>query len=951
MLKKVLFALAALCVLLPCSGAEKVIRKFPDATLTTNLKTKWAVTSKSFYIYAKEAQKFRGKKVVFRADATRVKGSASLGAGFRCSTKPGGLQAHNSFKFDSAENGKTVFVEAVVDIPDLENISQFNIQLAFRKKGKEITSWELKNIRFCEFDEAAARRIAKKAAEEKKVALPEGFAAEYTAKTAAKPLELVKDGKVLFTIVIPDKADNIAKFAAAEVAAHFKLAVGSAPAIIAESAYKSGPAIMIGATALAQKYGIDPDMLVPEYSVAARLNDVVVLSGGDAKEVPMESVKRRATVAVGTLFAAYDFLENVLGIRWYWPGKYGTHVPQTKNVSVHKLYLTAKPVYDTRTFFYSSMKGDPDVKSAEGALWFRRMRFGGSMGSPIANHSFNTWVKRFAKSKPEYLALQADGTRKTSDKPGGGHVCLSNPDVFKQTVQDKLDAFARNPNNKFSAVMPGDSLGLFHCRCDNCMKQVNTKATERGAFSNLVWGYVNRVAAEVAKKAPGRIITCCSYGSYQRRPDFPLNSNVAVTLCFGPVPRGTLSYKKAWKKIIDEWSATGARLYVWEYWNNSRYSRGVYGAPAIYPRQLKEIYAIDAGRISGRAIELSNVDGSGQSFKHWTDWLYDAQNIYVAGKLMWDLNADVDKILDDYYRDFFGPAEKPIRRFHEEMEAAWVRKGWLAGKWDFRRVWGELYPPAFVDRMMGLLKEAVKLAGNKEPYAYRTRKLLAAYKPFEVNSRMFRGGSRKTNPAVITVPKVAGKPAADEWNKGVVLKNFSDAYNVYTQASQTEMRLLHDGKFLYIKAKCTIPPLVSTVKWVPKHIGTRDGMLWSYESLEFFLARGKELYQFILAPDNRLYDAHSAPGGRRNSAVKWNAKKVSFSTTKGSTTWEGFLAIPLDEIQFAGKAHGGEFKFNAYRNCRYNFPNEPMTWEQSCYLPVFGSFYNTERFGTLKLGK
>ena len=946
MLKKIVPVLGAFLLLLPCGAAEKVIAKFKDVTMKTDLKTKWGTTTKSFYVFGKTARKYRGKKVVFRMDIKRIEGEAPLGATFRCSTKPGGLRVHNSFDFEYKATGETAAAEAVVDIPDLDNISQFNLQVGFRKKGKLITVWEMKNLRFCEFDEAAAKRLAAKALREKKTALPEGFAAEHAALTAAKPLELVKEGKILFTIVIPDKADNIARYTAQEIADHFKLAVGSAPAVIPEAQYKSGPAVFIGNTAMAQKYGVDPEMFVPEYAMVARVNDVILISGGDAREVPLTALKARASLAVGTYFAGCEFLESVLGIRWYWPGKYGTHIPRTKNVTVGKLYRTAQPKYDTRNFFYSRIKNDPDVTNADGAVWFRRLRFGGSKGSPIANHSFNSWVKRFAKSHPEYLALQADGTRKTSEKPGGGHVCLSNPDVFKQTVADKLETFAKNPNNNFSAVMPGDSLGLFHCRCEKCMSQVNTKATERGTFSNLVWGYVNRVAAEVAKKAPGKFITCCAYGSYHKRPDFPLMPNVAVTLCFGPVPRGSLSYKKAWKKMLDEWRPTGANLYVWEYWNNSRYKRGVYGAPAVYPRQLKEIYAMDMGLVKGRVIELANIDGSGQSLSEWTDWLYDVQNVYMAGKLMWDPNADVNRILDEYYRDFFGPAEKPIRQFHEEMEAAWVRKGWAPGKWDFRRVWSELYPPAFVDRMMGLLKEAVKLAGNKEPYAYRTRKLQNAYKVFDRNSRMFRGGNKKTNPAEVTVPRVAGKPTSADWSKGAVLKDFCDAYNVYSQESKTEMRLLHDGKFLYIKAKCTIPALVSTVKYAPAHIGKRDGLLWNYESLEFFLSQDKEIYQFILAPDNRLLDSHSKPGVKRG--IKWNARKVEFSAVKSSTSGEGYLAIPLDEIVFAGKGTPKECRFNAYRNCRYNFPNEPMTWEQSCYLPTFGSFGNVERFGTLK---
>ena len=162
----------------------------------------------------------------------------------------------------------------------------------------------------------------------------------------------------------------------------------------------------------------------------------------------------------------------------------------------------------------------------------------------------------------------------------------------------------------------------------------------------------------------------------------------------------------------------------------------------------------------------------------------------------------------------------------------------------------------------------------------------------------------------------------------------------------------HDGKFLYAAVIADIPAENADITKLPAATGRRDGFLWDFESIEFFFGgKDNQSYQFILAPDNRLYDAFSRPNGPKNSAVKWNSQKIEFNTVKGSTSWDGFLAIPLDEIKF-GKGKTEEvFKFNAYRNCRYNFPNEPMTWEQSCYLPTFGGFYNTERFGTLRLGK
>ena len=164
------------------------------------------------------------------------------------------------------------------------------------------------------------------------------------------------------------------------------------------------------------------------------------------------------------------------------------------------------------------------------------------------------------------------------------------------------------------------------------------------------------------------------------------------------------------------------------------------------------------------------------------------------------------------------------------------------------------------------------------------------------------------------------------------------------------MQLLHDGKFLYVKAECRIPMGVAGVTWAKPDTGKRDGLLWNYESLEFFLARGKETYQFILAPDSCLLDAFNTPANPKG-AMKWNSQKVQWSTVRKGIYWEGFLAIPLDEMKFSAKGKEGEFRFNAYRNCRYNMPGEPAKWEQSCYLPTFGGFHNINNFGTLILGK
>ena len=38
-------------------------------------------------------------------------------------------------------------------------------------------------------------------------------------------------------------------------------------------------------------------------------------------------------------------------------------------------------------------------------------------------------------------------------------------------------------------------------------------------------------------------------------------------------------------------------------------------------------------------------------------------NHYIAARLVWDLNADVDMLVEEYCRKFYGPAAEPMRKF------------------------------------------------------------------------------------------------------------------------------------------------------------------------------------------------------------------------------------------------------------------------------------------------
>ena len=53
-------------------------------------------------------------------------------------------------------------------------------------------------------------------------------------------------------------------------------------------------------------------------------------------------------------------------------------------------------------------------------------------------------------------------------------------------------------------------------------------------------------------------------------------------------------------------------------------------------------------------------------------WATQGLNFYVGAKLAWDASLDVDALLAEYYRRFYGRAEAPMRRYWECWEDAMI---------------------------------------------------------------------------------------------------------------------------------------------------------------------------------------------------------------------------------------------------------------------------------------
>ena len=675
-------------------------------------------------------------------------------------------------------------------------------------------------------------------------------------------------------------------------------------------------------------------------------------------------MRNKVRLPFGTLYATYEFLERALGVRWYWPGELGRLAPRRADLSVGTVRWEGAPSYDLRFCWYAAHR-EPKVSGLDSARWWRRMRWGGIGGNPVANHSFNGWEKRFGKAHPEYFALQRNGQRMNRCPSGShrGQMCLTHPDVLKQTIADKRATFDKWPAFRYSAVMPGDGMGGYFCQCPKCQAAHRPERGARGEHSELVWSLVNNVAAELRKTHPDSFITCCSYASYADPPKgVHFQPNVAVTICDGSFPNRMWkpSVKRDYAARVREWSTLVANVYVWDYWI-PRHHKGVYGSPSIIPHTIKEWFLLDRGRVRGHAIELENIDSEGRDLRGWADWMLDAVNVYVAMRLLWNMDTDVDAVLAEMYDKFYGPAGPWVRKFYEEMEARYAdpaTKGGVEPRWDYQTCWTRTYPKAFVKRVMDYLRKAEKATRGKEPYHARVALTLRGFLPFERESARWSASlERKVANDRIAVPEVAAAPTIDGklddacWRKAQAVGSFCDSFNSAELLGPTEARFARKGGVLYVafRAGMSGGPFKRSLP-----AASRDRWVWLDESCELFLVHGARKYQFLIGPGDIYADnCHPDMSKKFNfDMFRWNCKGMRCKTVKAKNAWTAEIALPLASLKLPKPTARDPWRVNLCRNHYYPQKGRPKgkvlwQWEQSTWRPTFGSFHNVDRYGKL----
>ena len=379
----------------------------------------------------------------------------------------------------------------------------------------------------------------------------------------------------------------------------------------------------------------------PDAALDKALETRDAFDGIEAYAIRTDSGRRLRLIGatdVGASHAAFRFLET-LGCRWFFPAKEWEVIPSRPKLVV-SIDETDRPAILSRRIWwgYGFFDRREGRCQADYKAWARHNRMAQSRRI-WCGHAWQSIIRdnqAAFDAHPEYLALVKDERR-------GPQFCVSNPAMRKIAAEWALGQLRRRPELDMVSMETSD--GSNHCECESCGKL--------GSISDRVFGLANEVAGVVAGEFPGKMVGMYAYNDHCEPPSFALAPNVYVQSTAGFI-RGRYTF--------DE---------LMELWPKHCKNMGFYEYFSVW---LWDFDMLPGGRganvdlISERIRRYASLGATSLDCESGNNWGLHGRGYYIANKLMWNPQLDVDALLADFYEKAFGPAADAVRRYYERLD-------------------------------------------------------------------------------------------------------------------------------------------------------------------------------------------------------------------------------------------------------------------------------------------
>ena len=216
---------------------------------------------------------------------------------------------------------------------------------------------------------------------------------------------------------------------------------------------------------------------------------------------------------------------------------------------------------------------------------------------------------------------------------------------------------AAQPDTQYWSVSQMDWAG--NCQCEECRAIDEREGTPMGSLLT----FINKLADEF----PEKTISTLAY-QYTRRPPKTLrpNPNVLIMLCSIECnrshPIATDERNASFKADVENWAKICDNLFIWDY--VVQFSNLVSPFPNLRVLQ-PNIQFLVANNTRGMFAQ-GNREAGGE---------FAELRAYLLAKLLWNPDCDVDELIDDFLRGYYGEAAEPIRAYIDRIHDALEQSG------------------------------------------------------------------------------------------------------------------------------------------------------------------------------------------------------------------------------------------------------------------------------------
>jgi hypothetical protein len=538
------------------------------------------------------------------------------------------------------------------------------------------------------------------------------------------PVEIVRQRRAHAVVFVadPEPSETLAQLVD-ELIEVVRLSTGATLELVAQFPAADRPAIIVGDCEQSRRAGIDAAKIPIEGFVVKTAADRVYLVGS-TKALPPGSNPWARWSNEGTAWAVADFLERLVGVRWYWPTEFGGRcVTSSASLVIPPLHYGDQPVFRLREYHprfgwklpAKARSADkeplpfppgvvPDgVEVVDMRTYLPLVREGCSWPYKIKVHSPRgaEFERAFREENMEMFSLNKDGTRNPKA------ICYSSPKTLTFLLEGCERAWDKGGGATWVTstcvtVSPLDSPVV--CSCPACQKTfAEGGGTRIGGTSLIMAKFVKRMCEAVKEHWPDKKVIYLPYWNYdecRKEVQYPDNLVVMSAMTTYPMPLNAQreNFEEGIQRLRDFRSQACVPVTMWDYCVAWTY--GPYQYPHLVRDHCQAVKDISAGTfINGMCLG---------------EWTNTAPTLYVWMKVLWNPNLDVDAVLDEMCRRLYGKAGNTARELMKLECDVWEKGAWTKdrikqpGGWPVpRRLFPVVFTPEVVARMKTLREKAL----------------------------------------------------------------------------------------------------------------------------------------------------------------------------------------------------------------------------------------------------